>query len=59
MSIKQALINEWGKGADLSTVDLYDIEQTILFHLMDRGHDYIDAADQAQRIAMAWEGKVL
>lgn len=60
--ITQALVDEFGPGFDLSTVDFYDIQHTIAMALWTdetiRRGDWDECWTLAERPAQRWDGNL-
>ena len=58
--VLDALVEEFGPGADLSEPCLYEIEDVIQAHLIEvQGYDDDDARDWAVNLAAVYDCKVL
>ena len=57
-TIAKALRAEFGPDFDLSTVDFFDIQQTIALALVEAGRgDYDEAWESAEPAATRWDGQ--
>lgn len=59
--IREALVEEFGAGADLSTVPLFEIEDVIFYVLTtdELVRDPDEIRDLAERAASRWDGATL
>lgn len=58
-AIRQALVDEFGLGTNLSTVELHRIEDVILDAVRDRHESWDEAHDAATVIAARYDGTTL